>query len=120
MNSGYNSFKDLGANATLNVSKRPCRVFSLACHNENAADRYIQLHDTATVPTTTVTVPVFSFLVPTGAMIIVGTDFFGPGGLAVQATFGTPGAGLAFAFSTTKDVYTAATASEQSTWINFA
>lgn len=105
-------FKNLGANATLNVKVSAGNVFSLTCHNENAAERYVQLHDTATVPATGVTVPVFSFLVPTLAQVVIGTDFFTNAG----CHFAT---GIAFAFSTTKDVYTAATAADHSTWVQF-
>lgn len=106
------TFSNFGANATLNIRATPALVRSASCHNENAAERYLQLHDIATVPTTTVTVPKFSFLVPAGAQIIVGTDFFTEKGIKFTT-------GLAFAFSTTKDVYTAATASEQTTHVNY-
>lgn len=105
-------FSNLGANATLNIKASAGNVFSLSCHNENAADRWVQLHNTATVPTTGVTVPIYSFLVPTNAQIVVGSDFFTNDGV----NFST---GIAFAFSTTKDVYTAATAADQSTWVHF-
>jgi hypothetical protein len=105
-------FQNLGADATLNVKASAGNVFSLTCHNENEAARYVQLHNTATVPTSGVTVPVFTFLVPAGSQTIIGTDFFTNAG----CHFAT---GIAFAFSTTKDVYTAATASEQSTWVQY-
>lgn len=103
-------FSNLGANATLNVKATAGNVFSLTCHNENAAERYVQLHNTATVPSTGVTVPIYSFLVPALSQIVIGNDFFTQAGVH----FAT---GIAFAFSTTKDVYTAGTASEQSTWV---
>jgi hypothetical protein len=102
-------FANLGANATLNVKATPGNVFSLTCHNENAAERYLQLHDSATVSSGA---PLFSFLVPTLAQIIVGTDFFTQAG----AHFPT---GIAFGFSTTKETYTAGTATDHSTWILF-
>lgn len=105
-------FSNLGEDATLNVKASAGNVFSLACHNKNEADRYVQLHNTATVPTSGVTVPVFTFLVPAGSQIIIGTDFFTNAG----CHFAT---GIAFAFSTTIDVYTAATASEHSTWVQY-
>lgn len=114
---GPNRFSNLGADATKNVKKGPTVVKSLSCHNENAAERYLQLHNTATVPTNG-DIPVFAFLVPALAYIIVGTDFFTNEGLSI-ANQGSAPVGLAFAFSTTKDTYTAGTASEHSTWINW-
>lgn len=106
-------FQNLGANATLNVKATPGNVFSLTCYNANAAAQYVQLHNTDTVPSTGVTVPIYCFLVPPASQIIVGTDFFTNNGV----NFAT---GIAFAFSTTRDVYTAATAGDQSTRILYA
>lgn len=114
---GPNRFSNLGADATKNVRVGPTVVKSLACHNENAAERYLQLHNTATTPTAG-DVPVFSFLVPTLAMIVIGSDFFTDQGLLICTQTGIP-VGCAFAFSTTKDTYTAATAADHSTWINY-
>lgn len=105
-------FSNLGANATLNVKATAGVVYSVTCHNENAADRWIQLHNTATIPSSGVTVPILTFLVPTNSQLIIGEDFFGTTGVA----FAT---GIAFAFSTTKDVYTAATAGDHSTHIRY-
>ena len=105
-------FSNLGANATLNVKATAGKVYSLTCHNENASDRWVQLHNTATVPSTGVTVPILSFLVPVNSQLIIGEDFFGSEGIS----FAT---GIAFAFSTTKDVYTAATAGDHSTHIRY-
>lgn len=100
-------FVDFGSNATLNVKSSSGNVYSLACHNENASDRYIQLHNTATTPTVGGT-PLYSFLVPTNQQTVIGTDFFTQEG----ANFTN---GIAFAFSTTKDTYTAGAAGDQST-----
>lgn len=106
-------FLNVGANATLNVKASAGKVFSIYCNNSNAANRYIQLHNTATVPATGVTVPIFSFLVPPGSQTVIGTDFFTNAGCA----FAT---GIAFAFSTTRDIYTAGSAGDQQTSIQFA
>lgn len=105
------AFSNLGANTTLNVKATTGNVFSLTCHNANAASRYLQLHDTATTPSNAA-VPKFSFLVPTASQIIVGTDFFTVEGVA----FAT---GIAFAFSTTRDTYTAGSAGDQATYIQY-
>lgn len=105
-------FMNVAANATLNVKSSTGNVFSAYCINSNAAARYFQLHNTATVPTSTVTVPVLSFLVPPASQIIIGADFFTNEGL----NFAT---GIAFAFSTTRDVYTAGAAGDQQTAVNY-
>jgi len=108
----YTQFSDLGANITLTVKAAEGNVFSVDCQNENVADRYFQIHNLAVAATTTVSVPAHSWLVPAGEQIIIGTDFFGPAGL----NFGT---GITFAFSTTKDVYTAAVATDQTSHVNY-
>lgn len=104
-------FANLGANATLNVKPTTGNVFSLYCHNANAASRYLQLHNTATVPADQ-DVPLYSFLVPTLGQTIIGEDFFSAAG----ANFST---GIAFAFSTTKATYTAGTNTDQNTVVHF-
>lgn len=105
-------FANLGANATLNVKTSAGNVFSLYCNNENAADRFVQLHNTATVPSNP-DVPLYTFRVPAGGDVLVGSDFFSAAGVAFTV-------GIAFAFSTTKDTYTAGTASEHSTLVLYA
>lgn len=105
-------FANLGANATLNVKASTGNVFSLYCNNENAAEQFIQLHNTATVPAGAA-VPLYSFRIPAAGDVLIGTDFFTNEG----ANFST---GIAFAFSTTKDTYTAGTAGEQTTIIHYA
>lgn len=107
----YKYFSNLGANATLNVNVGYTYLHSFKCHNINAAARYIQLHNTATVPSAS-NVPQISFLVPAASEIIIGTEYFGTGGMDFPL-------GLAFAFSTTEGTYTAGTASDQFTYINF-
>lgn len=105
-------FSNLGANATLNVKSSAGSVFSCVCINTNASVRYLQLHNTATVPTDQ-GVPVYSFPVPpSGYGIGLGTDIFTNAGVA----FAT---GIAFAFSTTANTYTAGTAAEQTTIIHY-
>lgn len=109
----WTKFQNLGANATLNVKASAGNVRSVCCHNTNAAVRYIQLHNTATTPAGGA-VPVYSFIIPaTSGMTIVGADFFGDNG----ANFTT---GIAFAVSTTRDTYTAATAGDHATFIQYA
>lgn len=104
-------FANLGANATLNVKATSGNVFSLYCYNANAATRYIQLHDTATVAAGAA-VPLYSFPVYAGLFTLIGEDFFSAAG----ANFST---GIAFAFSTTQNTYTAGTAADQATVVHF-
>ena len=105
------TFQNLGANATLNVKSSAGNVFSLSCYNANASTRFIQLHNTATTPSGGA-VPIFSFLVPSSSQIIIGADFFTNEGV----NFST---GIAFAFSTTINTYTAGSAGDQSTFIQY-
>lgn len=107
-----NSFANLGANVTLAVKAGRTVVFSLSCDNANAADRYLQLHNLATVPTGG-EAPVEAWRVPTGSTIIVGTDYFTDAGIVFAL-------GCMFAFSTTRDTYTAGSASDQATRIKYA
>lgn len=81
-------------------------VYSLSCHNSNAAVRYIQLFDTVTAPTSTTTVPYMSFAIPAVSQVIIGVDLFTSQGFPFTT-------GIYWAYSTTRDVYTAATGAEQ-------
>lgn len=104
-------FINLGANAALNVKAASGSVFSLYCYNANAADRFLQLHNLTTAPTGGET-PKLSFQVPSGGSIVIGTDFF----TAVGVPFST---GISFAFSTTRNTYTAGSAADQLTTIEY-
>lgn len=105
-------FSNMGANATLNVKATPGSVLAFVCANLNAAVRYLQLHDTATVPAGAA-VPAYSFPIAANGSIVIGADFFTTAGVA----FAT---GIAFAFSTTAGTYTAGVATDQVTTIHFA
>lgn len=105
-------FADLGSNATANVKATPGNVFGLYCNNGNVSDRYLHLHNTATTPSAAA-VPLYTFRVPAGGDIVIGTDFFTQTGAYFSV-------GIAFAFSTTKNTYTAGTASDQSTLVHYA
>lgn len=108
-----NLFTNFGADATKNISKiARTRVLSFSCHNINAASRYLQLHDTITTPGAG-DVPFVTFLVPSGATVIIGTDWFTNEGLIFPT-------GIAFAFSTTETTYTAGAAGDQVTQVRYA
>lgn len=104
-------FSNAGANATLNVKASAGNVYGIKCHNLNAAARYIQLHNTATVPGGGATA-LWWALVPANTEVVFGIDWFTPGGM----NFST---GIAFAFSTTESTYTAGTATDQMTFVNY-
>ena len=105
----FTIFNDRGANASATVKASVGRVFSLQCHNENAATRYIQLHNLAAALSGT-EVPVISIPIGADENIIIGTEKFTQWGLKFSV-------GITFGFSTTKDTYTAGTAGEHSTEI---
>jgi hypothetical protein len=102
-------FQNLGANATLNVKASAGNILAFECHNLNAADRFFQLHNTATTPGGGA-VPTLTFRVPALGQITRDKTFF-PG----TGAYGS--SGWAFAFSTTEATYTAATATDQMTQI---
>lgn len=86
------------------IKAGPGSVYSLIATNENAATRYFQLHNLAAAPTNPA-VPVITVPVPTASSIVLGNDFFSKHGLQFSI-------GIAFGWSTTRDTYTAATASD--------
>lgn len=107
----WSRFVDFGSNVTANVKASAGNVKSLYCHNSSGSNAYIQLHNTATTPSSSA-VPAFVFLVPAGGAVFVDGAFFGENGY----NFAT---GIAFAFSTTEGTYTAATAGDQATIIMY-
>lgn len=107
----YSLGSNLGANATQNVKSSTGNVFSVMCQNLNVSIRYFQLHNTATTPAGGAT-PILSFPVPGSSTVIIGTDFFGAGGL----NFTT---GVAMAFSTTSSTYTAGTNTDQMSFVAY-
>lgn len=102
-------FTNFGANATLNVKASVGNVLSTLCQNLNASMRYLQLHNTATVPAGGA-VPVISIPIQGSTTTVIGSDFYTLAGV----NFST---GIAFAFSTTSGTYTAGTASDQMTTV---
>lgn len=104
-------FTNYGANVTLNVKASAGNVFAVVCSNRSGATRYVQLHNTATTPAGGAG-PLLSFLVPMNSEVGIGEDIFGQEGV----NFTT---GIAFAFSTTEDTYSAGSASEQKTFIRY-
>lgn len=98
-------YTNLAAAATANVKATAGNVFSVKCHNLNAATRYFQLHNTATTPGGGA-VPLLTFTVPSNTEVVIGNDFFSAAGLHFTT-------GIAFAFSTTEGTYTAGASTDQ-------
>ena len=95
---------DFGTTATKNLKATGGRAFSFAAINSNAAARFLQLHDTATTPAGAAA-PKYSFEIAAASGLVVGSDFFTLQGMPFAL-------GIAYAFSTTKDTFTAATAAD--------
>jgi hypothetical protein len=82
----------------------PGQVFSLYCENENAAKRYLLLLNQTSTPTNGQT-PVRAYGVLPNGGIVLDAVYFGANGLSF-------GNGIAWAFSSTKNTVTLATASD--------
>lgn len=111
----WTRYQNIGATSgvtTANVKASAGMLFSIYCHNSNAAARYIQIHNTTTTPAGAA-VPVLSFLVPAGGAVFIDSAMLGADG----NYFST---GIAFAFSTTEGTYTAGAAADQYTQIMYA
>lgn len=109
-------FTNKGANATLNVKASAGNILSIYCENANAAVRYIQVHNTATVPGGGA-VPLLVYQVPAAVAGVSGVTAIGAEMLGLQGNnFST---GLAFAFSSTSGTYTAGAAADQNTTLEF-
>ena len=104
-------FTNYGANATLNVKSSAGNVLTVYGRNLNAAVRYFQIHNTATVPSGGASA-LISFAVPAGGYLILDKTHF-PGSGEYCST------GIAFAWSTAEDTYTAATAADHSTVLHY-
>lgn len=104
-------FSNLGANTTLNIKATTGNIFSLYAYQTNAAARFEQIHNTATVPSGGA-VPILSFLVGPSSDKLIGTEFFTQAGWNASL-------GLAFAHSTTFGTYTAGTAADGNRFISY-
>lgn len=105
-------YSNRGTLATELVKSSSGKVFSASCTNLNALGRYLQIHNTAAALTGG-EAPQLSKLVPgNGAQLILGSEWF----TAFGEGYST---GITFAFSTTENTYTAATAADQSTEIRW-
>jgi hypothetical protein len=101
--------KDFGATITKNAKSSAGVVTALIGVNNNAAVRYLQIHNTATTPSAGA-VPLIVFRVPATSSILIGEDILSENGLYCST-------GIAYAWSTTEGTYTAATAADHSTQV---
>lgn len=100
----WTRFQNYGANATLNIKATTGNIYSYYAYQTNAANRFEQLHNTATTPSGGA-VPAHSFLVEPSKDKMIGADYFGQNG-------DNGSNGWAFAHSTTFGTYTAGTAAD--------
>lgn len=98
-------FSQFGTDPDVSVKATPGNVFSVYCHNINAAARYLQLHNKASAPANP-DVPLLTFLIPAQSAINITADFFTENGIYFST-------GIAYGFSTTEGTYTAGAAADQ-------
>lgn len=105
---------DYAATVTKNAKNTAGVVTSVYGSNRNAALRYLQLHNTATVPgagaVPLISIGVLPNAVNPGQSIIFDDALFSQGGVFFSL-------GIAYAWSTTEGTYTAATAADHSTTV---
>ncbi|MBP9706769.1 MAG: hypothetical protein KBD78_03945 [Oligoflexales bacterium] len=107
----WSHYANYGSAVTQNVKASTGNVGAIYCHNLNASIRYLQLHNTATTPAGG-SVPEYSFLVPPSGVLLIDKNFFGEAGKNFSN-------GIAMAFSTTEGTYTAGTAADQVTFVEY-
>lgn len=99
----YSINTDLNIGVSSGVSKAtPGSVYSVYATNANSDIRYLQFFDTSLTPIAN-TSPILSFLVTSGitsspTQILLGTDFFGPNGVAFNY-------GVAWGISTNESTF---------------
>ena len=103
-------YQDTGSVTKANIKATPGRVWAVRITNANAALRYVQIHNKATIPLAT-EVPLMYFPIPAGTAgapgsIQIDQNLVGPEGIKCLA-------GIGWAVSTTAGTFTdAATAAE--------
>ena len=107
-------FQNLGQNSTLSVKASAGQVFSYAMHNLTGSNRFMMLFNTATVPITGVTAPTggITIQVPPYATVILGAEFFGANGKYFPT-------GIAFACSSTENIFTQVTVTDHCTHVAY-
>lgn len=105
----WTAFSNFGAATAISVKAGPGNLGWIVCTNENAAVRFLQIHNKASAPAAA-EVPLLSFPIPAGtaaapAVLIIGVGTWGQGGQFLST-------GVAVGISTTEGTYTAATATD--------
>jgi len=106
-------YRDFGTVTAANIKAGTGNVFSLTVRNANAAARFLQLHNKATIPLAT-EVPLLSFFLPASSGVVtIGSNFFPLSGINFTI-------GIGWAVSTTEGTFTnSATAAEHSLQITY-
>ena len=101
---------DFGISAAKNIKSAAGNVYSLTSYNYNGSIRFLLLHDKALAPGGG-DVPKVVFIIPSGAQIVIGDDFFnGVNGMNFIN-------GIGYCFSTTARVCTPGANADQDTVI---
>lgn len=108
----WSRYQNLGASIAAVVKATPGMVYSLNVHNNNSAQRYVQLFNATTTPAPGA-VPLFSFLIPASGVLLMDALFFGQDGFYFSS-------GIVIACSTTESTYTAGTATDFVTHMMYA
>lgn len=107
----WSPFDAMGNDVDISVKAAPGYLMSVYVTNENAAVRFLQLHDKASAPVNP-NAPVMSLPIPAGTannpgVLKLGAEHFGPAGRQCAV-------GIAIGISTTETTFTAATTTEHS------
>jgi hypothetical protein len=95
----------IGTSAGANIKNTTGSLYSLSCLNSNASTRYVQLFNKNTAPVAS-DIPLESFAVyGNDGQLVLGQDYFTLNGI----DFST---GISWGISTTRNLYTAATAAD--------
>jgi hypothetical protein len=107
-------FSRIGTNTTAIVKATPGVVFAFSIFSKATVTRYFQLFDKATAPTgADVPLLVFPVFADGGeGFLFLGNNFLGTRGLAFSA-------GIQWGWSSTEATYTAAVATEHTTFIRY-
>lgn len=85
-----------------NIKSTAGNLFCVSVYNANASARFLQIFNSSGAPSGT---PLMTYLIPGTGQIVLGSDYFGPGGFSFST-------GITLGVSTAAGTYTAATAGE--------
>jgi len=106
------NFVNLGADVTATIKGSAGNVFSLAVYNDNVATRYFQLFDAVTGPSGGESPDVVPIQIPPESQTVIDQGFFTQAGIRFST-------GVSYGISTTRNTFTAATASDHSVGVTY-